>query len=355
MADPAKISQTQLAQELGVSQALVSLVLNGRKQGISPETYDRIWAHAVKRGYHPKGMRLASSPAAARPQSVGIILRAPMRLSTIGNYFGHVQHGLHTALAPHELSTVFLGAEDELDADRLTHHFRPGHAFQGVVIFGEVQRSFLERLRRHERRIVVVSARFPGLCHSVLGNEPQALEQLVRHLTEHGHRRIAWLGGNRHLSRHTNRLQAFQRALEEAGLKFNPRYSIELQHADRAEGAEALHHLLEHTKRTDFPTAAICYNSLMAQGAARACVRHGWEVPEDFSIAGADAPRTDLEEHPRVTGAGSSPERLGETAARLVLNSTGADDEPFMDMTLPSQLVVGESTGAAPELAGRAR
>src|SRR6187402_2660226 len=59
-----KVSQTQLARELGISQALVSLVLNGRKQGINAETYDRIWAHAVKRGYHPKGMRLASSPAA---------------------------------------------------------------------------------------------------------------------------------------------------------------------------------------------------------------------------------------------------------------------------------------------------
>ena len=32
------------------------------------ETYDRIWAHAVKRGYHPKGMRLASSPAAQARQ-----------------------------------------------------------------------------------------------------------------------------------------------------------------------------------------------------------------------------------------------------------------------------------------------
>ena len=57
-----KVSQTQLAKELGISQALVSLVLNGRRQGISPDSYDRIWAHAVKRGYSPKGMHLASCP-----------------------------------------------------------------------------------------------------------------------------------------------------------------------------------------------------------------------------------------------------------------------------------------------------
>ena len=94
-----KVSQTQLARELGLSQALVSLVLNGRKQGINTDTYDRIWVHAVKRGYHPKGMRLASSPA-AQSRQVGIILRAPLRLNTPTMYFGHVQHGLHRRRRP---------------------------------------------------------------------------------------------------------------------------------------------------------------------------------------------------------------------------------------------------------------
>lgn len=348
MAEPAKVSQTQLAHELGVSQALVSLVLNGRKQGINPETYDRIWAHAVKRGYHPKGMRLTSSPAQARARSVGLILRAPMRLSSIGNYFGHIQQGLHRALATRDLTTVFLGAEDELNETKLAQQFHPTHAFQGVVIFGEVQRNFLDLLRRYERRIVAVSARYPGLCHSVLGNEPQALQQIVQHLAGLGHQRIAWIGGNRDLSRHTARFQAFKEALREAGLTLDARYTVFHQQADRSEGAEAMHDLMVHARRSDFPTAAVCYNSLMAHGAVRACLRQGWKVPADFSIAGADAPRTDATESPRLTAAGSDPERLGETAARLVLASTGAEDEPFTDMMLPSQLVVAESTGPAP-------
>ncbi|MFN5559770.1 MAG: helix-turn-helix domain-containing protein, partial [Opitutaceae bacterium] len=52
------VSQTQLAQELGISQALVSLILNGRRHGINPATYARVWDHALRRGYHPKGMRV---------------------------------------------------------------------------------------------------------------------------------------------------------------------------------------------------------------------------------------------------------------------------------------------------------
>ncbi|MEO6246099.1 MAG: helix-turn-helix domain-containing protein, partial [Opitutaceae bacterium] len=119
MSRPAKkISQTQLARELGISQALVSLVLNGRRQGISADTYDRIWARAVQRGYRPKGMHLAASPA-AQGRQVGIILRAPLRLNTPTMYFGHVQHGLHTAIEAREYATVFLGAEDQLDQKKL--------------------------------------------------------------------------------------------------------------------------------------------------------------------------------------------------------------------------------------------
>src|SRR3954469_23865811 len=223
-----KVSQTQLARELGLSQALVSLVLNGRKHGINAETYDRIWAHAVKRGYRPKGMHLASSPA-AQARQVGIILRAPLRLNTPTMYFGHVQHGLHTGIEAREYTTVFLGAEDQLDGEKLRRIFGPGHAFQGIVLVGEVTRAFLDELRRYGLRIVAVSARYPGLCHSVLGNEPQALESLVEHFHGLGHRRFGWLGGNVGLGRHEARLQALGTALARMGLKVDSRYTIKLK------------------------------------------------------------------------------------------------------------------------------
>ncbi len=342
------MSQTQLAKELGVSQALVSLVLNGRRQGISPETYDRIWEHAVKRGYHPKGMNLTSSPDAGRPRTVGIILRAPMRLSTLGNYFGHIQHGLYSTLESAELSTSFLGAEDELNEAKLTRHFSAGHSFKGVVIFGEISPAFLQLLRRFERRIVIVSARFPGLAHSVLGNEPQAMEQLVRHLHELGHRRIGWLGGNRELERHRTRFEGFRAALDQFNLPLEKRYTVLLREADRAEGVEAAHAIEGFRRRRDFPTAFVCYNSLMAHGAARGFLRAGLRVPDDLSIAGGDPPRTDIRDEPRVTGAGSNPEKLGAAAARLVMACTGEEDEPFNDVILPAQLTLGTSTAPCP-------
>jgi LacI family transcriptional regulator len=336
----------QLAKELGISQALVSLVLNGRKQGINAETYDRIWAHAVKRGYHPKGMRIASSPA-ARPKQVGIILRAPLRLNTPTMYFGHVQHGLHTAIEAREYTTVFLGAEDQLDVQKLRRIFAPGHAFQGIVLVGEVTRAFLDQLRRFGLRIVAVSARYPGLCHSVLGNEPQALESLVEHLVALGHRRFGWLGGNVGLGRHEARLQAFEAALARAGCKLQSRYIVKLKEGDRIDGADAARFLLPLSRRKDFPTALITYNTLMAAGAVRELQREGRSVPGEISVASADFSPVATESIPRITAAGSNPEKLGEAAARLVLEGPSDHGDGCTDLMLAAQLFVGDTTGRA--------
>ena len=343
-----KVSQTQLAHELGISQALVSLVLNGRKQGINAETYDRIWAHAVRRGYSPKGMHLASSPA-AQGRQVGIILRAPLRLNTPTMYFGHVQHGLHTAIEAREFATVFLGAEDQLNAKKLRRVFAAGHSFQGIVLVGEVARGFLDQLRRFGLRIVAVSARYPGLCHSVLGNEPQALESLVEHLHALGHRRFGWLGGNAGLGRHEARLQALESALARAGLALDRRYVVKQKEGDRIDGADAVRALLPHAARKDFPTAFVTYNTLMASGAVREFERAGRPVPRRVSVASADVSPLATDHVPRITATGSNPEKLGESAARLVLEGAPALDEGFTDLMLPAQLFVGDTTGPAPK------
>jgi LacI family transcriptional regulator len=254
---------------------------------------------------------------------------------------------LHTAIAARECSTVFLGSEDQLNAEKLRRIFSPGHPFVGLVLLGEVSHPFLEILRPHGLRIVAVSARFPGLCHSVLGNEPQALESLVNHLHATGHRRFGWLGGNAGMGRHISRLQALEAALARHGLALDRRYCVSLPHGDRIEGADAVRALLPFARRKDFPTTLVAFNTLMAAGAVRELNRHGWAIPSDVSVASADFSPVATESVPRITAAGSNPESLGEAAARLLLETPADTDESFTDLMLPAQLFIGDTTGPA--------
>lgn len=342
-----KISQQKIAKTLGVSQALVSLALNGRRDAINPETYKRIWDYAVESGYSPKGMDLERAMAGSRPRQVGFILRAPLKLYNASNFFSHVQHGLHVALEARGLTSVFLGSEESLGEQKLAHLLRAAHGCEGVVLLGQVSRAFLLTLRNHTQNIVAVSACYPGLCHSVQSNEQQSLSLLVAHLVSLGHRRIGWLGGNRGMFRHDQRFAAFRQALQDHGLPALEAYWNIQDGGDRVEGAQAARELLRLRARPDFPTAFIAYNGLMARGAINTLLQHQIAVPGDLSVVAVDATRVMEEDEPGITAASANPETLGEEAARLLLDEPRRDGS-FTDLVLSSTLTLRATTGAPP-------
>ena len=345
MPKPKRVSQQSIARELGVSQALVSLTLNGQRDRISPETYQRIWDFAMKAGYKPKGIKLENSPADTRTRQLGVIMRSGIELHTQGSYFSHVMHGLNSTALDLGFTSAVLGSEDSLDSARLSQFFGPGHAIRGVILLGQVGDKFINQLINYTRNIVAVSARHVGFCHSIIGNELDALNSVVSHLHGKGHRRIGWLGGNVGLSRHETRFKGFKSALEQLGLTHDPRYDALRQEGDRAEGTEAMLQLLPLIERADFPTAFVTYNISMAIGAIRTLQHAQKHVPADISIAAADYSETAEKFTPRITAAGCDPLELGRRAAKKVIHQSADSEGSFNDLVLASKLHVGESTG----------
>ena len=340
-----RASQQRIARDLGVSQALVSLALNGKRKNISAETYERIWSHAAKIGYRPKGMHVDSGALASR--TVGFILRAGLRLYTQSNFFSHVQHGLHAGLLGHGYQSVFIGAEDSLSVQSLKEKLGRDPLF-GLVILGQVDDSFVRAIRTVQRNVVAVSASYPGLCHSVLPNERQAMDQLVEHLSGLGHRQFAWLGGNKRLRQNLTRRTALAEALERHGLHLEEDFVADTEGGDRLDGRRAMETLLARFSRNRFPTALVCLNALMARGAINCLTQRGWRVPEQVSVVAMDATRVCIEEHPEITGASGDPEKMGSTAVELLLQSKGREQEALSDLILSSQLTVRETSAPVP-------
>jgi LacI family transcriptional regulator len=335
------ISQQRIARDLGVSQALVSLVLNGKRENISDDSYQRIWQYAVKRGYRPKGMQANGN--ALTVNSVGFILRAGLRLYTQSNFFSHIQHGLHATLQDRGYSSVFLGAEDTLSRQSLKQELQRSNLF-GLVIMGEVNEAFVRTCRAVQKNVVAVSAAYPGLCHSVMPNERQALDLLVEHLTELGHTDIAWLGGNTALQHNATRRAALVQALWQRRLALADEFAVDVPQGDRLDGRQAAEILLERNSRRRLPTAWVCLNGLMARGAINYLTQLGLRVPDQISVVAVDATRICLEEHPQITGANADPEKMGAKAAELLLQAANQKDEALLDVMLPAQLTVRETT-----------
>ena len=337
----AKISQTTIARDLGLSQALVSKVLNGQRNRIDAKTFELIWAHAVKVGYQGKGITKHAPLTASGHRQIGIVLRAGLQPFMQSNFFSHVQAGLHVALQARGYSTVVVGTEDAFA--------ETGPLPSALVVLGAVKSTFLRTLRQSTRRIVAINGTYPGLCHSVLPNDAQSLELLVEHLATQGHRRFGWIGGLPHSTSHAVRLEALRTALATRGLPVptDQACAIIPDAADRQEGREAVLELLDRPGAR--PTAIVCFNGVMCRGATNALLQAGWDIPREISIAAVDATRVCVEETPHITCASAEPEKLGAVAAELLMDSTGNEDENYQSVTLAAQLRLGDTTGPAPK------
>ena len=349
MSNPAhrRISQMHIAKELGYSQALVSMVLNGRKKGISKTASKRIWDYAIHHGYSPRGMRMDSIRETSQAKTIGYILRSPLKLANKSNFFNHIHQGLHDHLDQHGIKTVFIGSEDDIMVERLSTAGTVIHQIRGIAIMGEVQPAFLEGVIKLGLPIVYISARAPGKCHSILSNEGESTSMLVDHLCGLGHTTFAWLGGNRFMGRHHDRYRGVVQALQRHDLAIEDKFVTKLKGADRKEGFEAAKQIAEASEG-DLPTAWICLNGMMARGAISFLFQNGYRIPEDLSIAAIDMTNVCSEENPTITCASAFPEDMGSEAGRLLLESLNKSIKSLIDLTLPSQFRELDSTGPVP-------
>lgn len=325
------------------------MVLNGRKSGISKDSVKRIWDYAQLHGYAPKGMQIdmTSSSNGSNIETVGYILRSPLNLATKSNFFSHVHQGMHEELSENGIKTLFFGGEDDLSERDYEKIAKSRGFLRGIVVLGQVAPEVIHAISKSKLPIVCISARYSGLCHSVLPNETQAGEKLIEHLYNQGHRSFAWIGGNKSKMRHTERHSAFTVSLGSRELSCAAKDSVTLENADRQAGFDAAQSILANRKKGR-PTALICYNGVMARGAVDYLLQSRIKVGKDMSVVAYDYTRACEDSLPKITCCGSSPEEMGVTAARLILESSESKSEAYSELTLPTKFRERESSGPVP-------
>jgi LacI family transcriptional regulator len=116
--------------------------------------------------------------------------------------------------------------------------------------------------------------------------------------------------------------------------------------ADYAFGFDSCRRLLSPTGR--LPTAILAYNDLVAIGAIRAILDHGFMVPDDISVIGFDD--LDLAQYsaPRLSTVSVSRRQMALQAIRMLIDTieSGQPTTTEESLLLPAELILRESTGA---------
>jgi DNA-binding LacI/PurR family transcriptional regulator len=336
-----KTTSVDVAQRAGVSQATVSLVLNGgaAKLRVSSETAKRVQEAALQLGYTPN--HAARSLRQRRTKLVSFVLAG------LDNpYFGEVISGAqHAAQARGYSVNVVVAPTEEAALDALAH--LRGGVSDGVVITGRTPRLVAEIqdlaargfatavLKSHYAELTV-----PSVCVDLeVGGFIAAT-----HLIALGHRHIAHIADRAPVSEHAaDRSQGYLRALRAAHIPFQEAWLSEGENS-LAGGRDAMRALLARPEAR--PTAVFTFNDLMAIGALHAIREAGLRVPEDIAVVGFDGIALGAFTTPTLTTIDHPRRELGRLAVELVLDRLDGRETSVRDHVLPVRLVVRESCGA---------
>jgi LacI family transcriptional regulator len=237
---------------------------------------------------------------------------------------------------------VFIGnsSEDRIREERLLAKIREFPP-DGILIcpaLGDVESSWGSPTLAGRPPIVAFARRAPGLDYAGIDNA-QGAELAVEHFYQVGYQRIAFIGGNPNSSTVRERVEGYQRALTRSGLQFDPLLVIPSAPTRRG-GHESVEKLLQIADR---PTAALCFNDLVALGVIEAIELAGLKVGSGFGVIGFND--VSIEAQPALTTIDTAPRQLGEVAAELLLRRIKKPDSLTQTTMLHPRLIVRESCG----------
>ena len=181
----------------------------------------------------------------------------------------------------------------------------------------------------------------PGTNHaltsSVFMDDAQAADDMTTHLINTGHRRIGFIKGHPNHMSSDDRLFGYRRALDRAGIAFEPQLVMSGAF-DFESGLAAASILLDLPHP---PTAIFASNDDMAAGVLAEAHGRGLSLPDDLSVAGFDDTTLARTVWPSLTTIHQPMAELARTATEILV--TGGD---ITHRRLPHTLV--ERASVAP-------
>jgi DNA-binding LacI/PurR family transcriptional regulator len=312
-----RVSIKDIAKAAGVSHSTVSRALSGSPL-VSDETKVRIQRLAKEMGYSPNS--LARSLVTRQTHTVGVVV------TTISDPFvAQVVQGIEATAHDHGYTVLLANSgavpEREIAAVEMLRSKRVDCV---IVTSSRIGALYLEHLERIGVPIVLInnhnelSGRY---TFTVTVDNYHGGYSATEHLTQLGHRRVAYVTAPADHSSDFDRMAGYRQALIDAGLEPDPAWVIPGN--GRAEGGEqALETFVALEPR---PTAVFCYNDMTAIGLMYAARQSGLAVPQDIAVVGFDDIPFATYFYPPLTTIAQPKAEMGSLAMEMALSLMAAD------------------------------
>ncbi|MDE5623054.1 MAG: LacI family transcriptional regulator [Alistipes sp.] len=278
-----KVTIKDIANEAGVSIALVSFVMNNRACGqtnyrVNKETSQRILEIADKLNYQPNNA--ARTLRSGKTNTIGVIV------SDISNkFFADIARCIEDRAYKHKY-TVLFGSTDEnpQKLENLIEVFRNKGIDGLIVVPCEGSEEIIRNVARQNIPLVLLDRGVEGaeLSSVVLDNRRAGL-QITTALLKQGFTRIHMISYAMSLSNIRQREEGYKACMTRAGLSDH----IHIYHL-RHDRLGWMDKVIRDEKEHGVEALVFATNTLATAGLT-AMLRNGWQIPQDFAMACFDS------------------------------------------------------------------
>ncbi|HUB37327.1 MAG TPA: LacI family DNA-binding transcriptional regulator [Streptosporangiaceae bacterium] len=338
--DASRVTLQDVADRAGVSLTTASRVLSNGPRPVGRQLVHRVNQAVAELGYTANLQ--ARAVATGQSNMVGVVVH-----DISDPYFSSIAAGL-IDVADRQRLLVCLSSTAAAEAgEREYVALMRSQRARAVILIGSRtdDQAKLAELRREIQAFCTSGGSAVCIGQDLLGvdtilpENAAGAEALGKALVVQGHRRFAVLAGPRGLLTARDRLTGFLAGLAAWSVSVDPRYVVHGSFS-RDGGYEAMSTVL--AMGGPRPDCVFAATDVMAVGALARLRAEGISVPGDIGLAGFDDLPTLRDVYPPLTTVRLPLARMGEMAARLVLNEASADRPRVVPV--PGEVILRDST-----------
>lgn len=324
-----RIYQRDIAEHAGVSISTVSRVLSDAA-GISESVRQHVLEVAGKLGYEKtdegKGSQL---------RNVMLLSNLPLA-PFIDPFHADVLNGVEAICSEEGIHLSYASISNGAAIDDKVLARLQRSEVDGVLLLSVDDVALVEQIQRMNIPVVMINVDSPELAvDAFLPDNYQGARLAMRTLLENGHERILHITQTKRRTIQ-RRTEAYQSALADAGIRYDPRLVIEVE-INPEETYMMMGKRLAQAE-IDF-TAVFCANDLAAMGFMRAAQDAGLRIPEDVSVIGFDDVAAAAFLSPPLTTIRVSTRELASLALRRLIDRAANPDLTPVRVALACALI----------------
>jgi LacI family transcriptional regulator len=329
------VTLKDIAREAKVSVTAVSRALLD-KSDIGDETKDKIKNVAEQLGYRPNA--LARGLRKKQTRSIGLIV------TDISNpFFAILARGVQDIATRAGYHVIVCNTDENLKKEIEAVDFLGEIQVAGILITPtQFNKDHLVYLYEYGIPVVLLSRRYINNndIYSVYSDDINGAYLATKHLLAKGLQKIHFINGPSHISNSLERLYGYQKAHEEAGVKFDPKL-VDWNNIDADSGYKTTKRIIA---TSDESSGIFCFSDYIALGALKALHETNLRIPADVKIVGYDNLDFSAALNPSLTTVNNPIYEMGQKGAETVIDLIQGVTPQEINYTLPTILVERDST-----------